>query len=498
MKLCNLVIIILSLSVTSIFASVDYLNRINIDTGGDMSGGGYILICNEGENNETIELLDYYEAKHTIRNFNLDSLSNYEGSDVFEKAISVIQNRLGKQSKDLTTNLIGTINDFKTFDLNFIERGVIVDISDADIPVGPLGNCKKKQIAVQVKNPAPTQYRVLVDDSLWKRMNEDAKIGLIMHEAFYRLGLEQGHKNSNKIRVLNSLMSVKDFYNTYGIIDIYRIFQYAEIDGCMNMEINLYDSNGLDKVLSVPVWISSFYLNDEYSGKTCKSSIVRNFSNGKLKLRKDIIVKVKKKERNGIKSFITFSNENATPSPDVNIERDQQPSYSEQGGRSFWGKLVFTNIKPYNITFAGHMDIENSTSWLPHQWIHYSNVHNIKLRKNIIRHAWVSGYMEFLNQLVDFESIETVDYNDEIKYFLNLKDDKLILPYEGKNLNFFRRVTVTKDQINTCYFGRSQKVSFKGKELTLKIGDGFIYNINGVLIDIKSNYCPSIINKDLK
>jgi hypothetical protein len=243
-----------------------------LDYGGDVSGGGYIIVCKDPETGvESSELLDYFEARYTMRDFKLMDISKVAGKTPFEKARNLVHSRLHNWTPQLTKKIVDILTAFEKEEMNFIKRGVITDIDDAQTSIDPDSNCYKLQIAVQFKTPAPRQYRVLVDSKAWDQINEQTKIGLLIHEALYTVALEQGHTNSNKVRAINATLAMED-YDDYVEGNILKLLNYAKIDSCMEMPIDFYNEDGLDQTLFIPVKISSYKVNDHVrSGNLCEN-----------------------------------------------------------------------------------------------------------------------------------------------------------------------------------------------------------------------------------
>lgn len=239
--------------------------------GGVTSGGGYVIVCEE---DKTVELLDFFEASQTIRGYALRDLP--AGNDVYQKAHAVID-RIQGFSKDFNQDWHKTLDEFKNGDMTFIDRGVITDINDGRTVVSPSRKCFKVQAGLQVKNPGPYQYRVMIDKDLWNKMNDFTKVGLLVHEVIYKTALAQGHEDSDKVRLVNSFLFSK-YTEKFNEFDYLEIFQFAKVDGCFETKTKFTSESYGSSEHQVTYKVSDFKKSQKgFTGNTCGEQIIEKF-----------------------------------------------------------------------------------------------------------------------------------------------------------------------------------------------------------------------------
>lgn len=240
-------------------------------TGGVTSGGGYVIVCEE---DKTVELLDFFEASQTIRGYALRDLP--AGNDVYQKAHAVID-RIQGFSKAFNQDWHKTLDEFKKGDMTFIDRGVITDINDGRTVVSPSRKCFKVQAGLQVKNPGPYQYRVMIDKDLWNKMNDFTKVGLLVHEVIYKTALAQGHEDSDKVRLVNSFLFSK-YTETFKEFDYLEIFQFAKVDGCFETKTQFQNETLGNSEYQITYKVSDFnYSAEKFTGFTCGEQMIEKF-----------------------------------------------------------------------------------------------------------------------------------------------------------------------------------------------------------------------------
>lgn len=243
--------------------------------GGVNSGGGYVVACKEGEVT-TYQLWDFKEA--SIKSTKFEFVS--KGSEEVEIALTAIE-RLRKFSPDLTDRWQKTVKDFIQSEMKFINDAKIKDIDDTDSLFEKFDNCELVQAAVQVKSPAPNEYRLFVDETLWKAMDANTKAGLLVHEAIYKTAMEQGHTKSKDFRRITALL----FDNRLEMmtdIELATFFNVANINGCFvkNFEYSDYYSKEMISIFKLPIEIKSLTSNGEskrFTGNLCGDGEVKNF-----------------------------------------------------------------------------------------------------------------------------------------------------------------------------------------------------------------------------
>lgn len=258
--------------------------------GGVNSGGGYVVACKENETT-SYEFLDLFEGKETISGFKIKDLP--VGNDEFEIAKSVID-RIAKFSPKLAAEWKQTVTDFKTRELKFVTNAQIKDIQDDEMILKPLENCRTIQAAVQVKQPAKNEFRLYIDAKIWKDLNPLTKSALLVHEAIYKMAMQQGHEKSIKFRRITSLLFSEEL-ETASDAYIADIFNSAEINGCFvkNFSFTNIDESQPYTQFQLKLEIKSFSMdpNDNISAIICEEEVKDKFFNiGPMVVQKGNIV----------------------------------------------------------------------------------------------------------------------------------------------------------------------------------------------------------------
>lgn len=146
-------------------------------TGPSISGGGDAVVCYDQKGNiKSAELFDLYEGQ-TLYRYNYDEERNSSRS--LDEWIKVFSSRLDK---------IAFANEFKAQleviylnkDLNFINNGIIREVDDEALVVGPPAGCKLVQLARYLSSS-----RVLIQKEIWKHLSAFDQASLFLHETFY-------------------------------------------------------------------------------------------------------------------------------------------------------------------------------------------------------------------------------------------------------------------------------------------------------------------------
>ncbi len=174
----------------------------NQTIGTETGNGGDVLVCRTPSMQiSSIELLDYFEARF-LRKISID-LGGPELS-VTEKVQLVLERlrRFSPTRADLYQTWLSTFQA----ESHFVDVANLADIPDSELIVYP-ANCSLQQIAIQKEPSFPEDSRYLIDQGLWKAMDNNQKAGLILHELIYREAISLGHKNSKNVRYFNSILS---------------------------------------------------------------------------------------------------------------------------------------------------------------------------------------------------------------------------------------------------------------------------------------------------
>lgn len=260
-------------------------------SGGVNSGGGYVVACTE-EGKTKYEFLDFYEAKEMIKGFEIKELPS--GTDEFEVAKAVID-RIKNFNPQFAKEWKETVEKFKNGDTKFVRNSLISDINDAETIIIPNGPCRKQQAAVQLKTPANNQYRLYIDQNIWQNMDMLNKVGLIVHEAIYKMAMVQGHVKSNLFRPINALLFSKGL-ETLTNAQLAILFKEADLEGCFINNYEYSDEKGNTTKFQVELGIDSLQFDDEakhITGVACESKTITNiFNEGDLEFSNGTIFEI--------------------------------------------------------------------------------------------------------------------------------------------------------------------------------------------------------------
>lgn len=179
---------------------------------GQDGNGGDVITC---PNVKEATLLDFQEGKR--RGFAIDlgtpNLSLREKVSIYLKRIERLTPVRAKIYREEAEKMLVDIEKYQATGEN-LQQNILfteeeqVDIPDSDHRMIP-PNCKIEQIAVQRLPQFDEDRFYTINIGLWKRLNQDHKAGLIMHEVIFKELIEHGHPNSVTARYLNTLFASK-------------------------------------------------------------------------------------------------------------------------------------------------------------------------------------------------------------------------------------------------------------------------------------------------
>lgn len=171
---------------------------------GDIRGnGGDGIACLESDGLVHVQLFDFYEAE-AMRGIRHD----LGGAELTTDAkVELALGRVERLDPDLAAWLRG---EWATFGQSLrFTTAPLADVPDqGDTPIATA--CTLVQVAIQRTPEFPHDTRYLVHQPAWERMDADNQAGLIMHELLYRAGVRHGHKDSRRVRYLNSLITSQE------------------------------------------------------------------------------------------------------------------------------------------------------------------------------------------------------------------------------------------------------------------------------------------------
>lgn len=262
------------------------LNTFNLDLlrsnltlrSGGAGNGGDAIVCMDRE--VKVMLLDSYEAGKMRLKLDLTN-PNIE-VQTWRSMVSVAVSRLEKYDPMTASKLydysMEMVNDFEKFQMFPGSRGkhvylghdVIAEINDSEHVSTPEG-CEEHPIQM-VSQRVPkfkNEFRYEFNKTLWDQLTLQDQAMTILHEAWYRIMLENGATNSRATRYMNGLIGSSDFENyTFGeyIQDLketelrqFTVFNKSQSIKDKEIKINL-KSNSL-KAYSDSVCVDNIKMN---------------------------------------------------------------------------------------------------------------------------------------------------------------------------------------------------------------------------------------------
>jgi hypothetical protein len=177
--------------------------------------GGDAIVCPD-----SVVLLDSYEARQRQMPINLDSDEIKEPTH--RSMVSVAVKRLAQKDEHtaglLYTYAMEMVSDLEQFKIFPEKRGehtylgydVISEINDSyhrSIPEG----CELRQLVSQKVPRFSRDYRYIINKKYWEQMSLFEQSMTILHEAWYRIMLENDAQDSEATRYMNGLIASTDF-----------------------------------------------------------------------------------------------------------------------------------------------------------------------------------------------------------------------------------------------------------------------------------------------
>jgi hypothetical protein len=184
-----------------------------------VGNGGDAVVCADG----TVTLLDSYEAVKLGFNIDIDKVAKDQS---LRAMVDVAVERLASRDKYMAITLrqyaYEMVNDFENFALFhsteqryrgnvlYIGRDRVGEINDSDERTLPEG-CELRQLVSQVKPVRLRDNRYEFNLTFWEKLSPLDKSMTILHEAWYRIMIEDGAKKSVGTRYMNALIASKEF-----------------------------------------------------------------------------------------------------------------------------------------------------------------------------------------------------------------------------------------------------------------------------------------------
>ncbi len=187
---------------------------------GGIGNGGDAVVCKD-----YVTLLDSYEAsvKYELtinldnKNVDKQSLRSYVLTAV--DRLSLRDKYTAKKLYDYAMEMVTDFENFEMFSPNaeryrgkviYIGPDSVGEISDSRHRTVPEG-CELRQLVSQKTPQRLRENRYEINMTLWKKLSLVDQAMTILHEAWYRIMLEDGAKDSEGTRYMNGLIASEEF-----------------------------------------------------------------------------------------------------------------------------------------------------------------------------------------------------------------------------------------------------------------------------------------------
>jgi hypothetical protein len=141
--------------------------------------GGDAVVCRSAQGDvQEIDLLDYYEAK-ALYGLELDVDANRPYAEQLETLLGRLDVRDHARVERYRQYQRGFVGR-----LLFMDGVVLQDVPDSRHVLYPRG-CGVEQLAIQKPAVLPGDPLLLINQDLWRHLNEGQKAGLLLHEIVY-------------------------------------------------------------------------------------------------------------------------------------------------------------------------------------------------------------------------------------------------------------------------------------------------------------------------
>jgi hypothetical protein len=201
----------------------------------EVGNGGDAVVCEDG----TVTLLDSYEAQKNDLTIDIDKVAV---SQTLRAMVDVAVGRLSSRDKYMAIKLreysYEMVDDFEKFEMFhgsdnrfrgnvlYIGRDSVGEISDSEHRTLPEG-CELRQLVSQLKPERLRDNRYEFSLSLWEKLSKRDQAMTILHEAIYRIMIEDGATKSRGTRYMNALFASKEF-ESYSFSDYIRELKTTE------------------------------------------------------------------------------------------------------------------------------------------------------------------------------------------------------------------------------------------------------------------------------
>ena len=185
-----------------------------------VGNGGDAVVCSDG----SITLLDSFEATYKAGlTIDIDKVAESQTLramvNVAVKRLSSRDKYMAKKLRKYANEMVSDFENFNLFHANedrfrgssvYIGRDIVAEINDSYHRTLPEG-CEVRQMVSQLKPRRLRDNRYEFSLSLWEKLSLRDQAMTILHEAWYRIMIEDGAKDSIGTRYMNGLIASKEF-----------------------------------------------------------------------------------------------------------------------------------------------------------------------------------------------------------------------------------------------------------------------------------------------
>jgi hypothetical protein len=244
--------------------------------------GGDAVVCTDG----TVTLLDSYEAVKLGFTIDIDKEAKAKSLRAY---VGVAVKRLASRDKYLAKKLYNysmeMVNDFEAYkifadnsgsykgEVIYISPDIVGEISDSEHRTLPAA-CELRQLVSQLKPVRLRDNWYEFNSTLWNQLSLLDQSMTILHEAWYRIMIEDGAKKSVGTRYMNALIASTEF-SSYTFSDYIKELKTTEKK---NYIIENNSSLLFDRTLKLNLKTSNFVFSGEEvctDGITIQANIKR-------------------------------------------------------------------------------------------------------------------------------------------------------------------------------------------------------------------------------
>ena len=171
-------------------------------SGDEVGNGADAVVCKRDQQVISVTLLDFYEERLRREKESFKSSDAQTVTEIINK-LRRVHPQLAQSYKMRSQELLKSAR--------FVSDAGLVNIKDSKHLLKPANSdCEIVQLAVLDKT-LPQKPNLLVNESLWKKLDKTNQTGLVLHEVIYEHLSLLGEKDSRKSRRFNAFLFSKEF-----------------------------------------------------------------------------------------------------------------------------------------------------------------------------------------------------------------------------------------------------------------------------------------------